>query len=89
MSDQDREIGAYEAKTHLPALLDAIERGESFVITRRGKPVARLSGLLESREERRQRMDAIFREIEKIRQRVDPGLTWQELYNMRHEGHRY
>ena len=37
-----REIGAYEAKTHLAALLDAVARGETVVITRRGKPVARL-----------------------------------------------
>jgi prevent-host-death family protein len=37
-----REIGVYEAKTHLAALLDAVAGGETVVITRRGKPVARL-----------------------------------------------
>lgn len=36
------EIGAYEAKTHLPALLERVARGESITITRRGKPVAEL-----------------------------------------------
>jgi len=36
-------IGAYEAKTHLPRLLDEVaETGESIVITKRGLPVARL-----------------------------------------------
>jgi prevent-host-death family protein len=35
-------IGAYEAKTHLSALLDRAERGESLTITRNGRPVARL-----------------------------------------------
>ena len=35
-------VGAFEAKTHLAALLDRVERGEEVVITRRGKPVARL-----------------------------------------------
>ena len=35
-------IGAYEAKTHLPRLLDRIARGESLTITRHGRPVARL-----------------------------------------------
>lgn len=35
-------IGAYEAKTHLPALLERVERGERFTITRHGKAVARL-----------------------------------------------
>lgn len=37
-----REIGSNEAKTHLAALLDAVAGGETVVITRRGKPVARL-----------------------------------------------
>jgi prevent-host-death family protein len=37
-----REIGAFEAKNRLGALLDAVERGEEITITRRGKPVARL-----------------------------------------------
>jgi prevent-host-death family protein len=37
-----REIGAFEAKNTLGALLDLVERGEEIVITRRGRPVARL-----------------------------------------------
>lgn len=35
-------IGSFEAKTHLAHLLERVERGEEIVITRRGKPVARL-----------------------------------------------
>jgi prevent-host-death family protein len=35
-------VGSYEAKTHLPRLLERVERGESITITRHGKPVARL-----------------------------------------------
>lgn len=37
-----RSVGAYEAKTHLPELLEAVERGETIVITRHGKEVAHL-----------------------------------------------
>jgi prevent-host-death family protein len=37
-----QQIGAFEAKNRLGSLLDAVERGEEIVITRRGKPVARL-----------------------------------------------
>ncbi len=33
-------VGAYEAKTHLAALLDQVERGETVTITRHGRPVA-------------------------------------------------
>lgn len=35
-------VGAFEAKTHLSQLLERAERGEEIVITRRGKPVAKL-----------------------------------------------
>ena len=38
-----RSIQAAEAKTHLlQGLLDEVERGETVVITRHGKPIARL-----------------------------------------------
>ena len=36
------EIGSFEAKNKLSALLERAERGEEIVITRRGRPVARL-----------------------------------------------
>lgn len=37
-----REVGAFEAKNTLGSLLDSVEEGEEVVITRHGKPVARL-----------------------------------------------
>jgi prevent-host-death family protein len=37
-----REIQVSEAKTHLPRLLDDVERGETIVITRHGWAIARL-----------------------------------------------
>ena len=33
-------VGAYEAKTHLPKLLDRVAKGERITITRHGIPVA-------------------------------------------------
>ena len=38
-----RRIGAYEAKTHLPRLLDEVARGEAITITKHGVDVALLS----------------------------------------------
>lgn len=35
-------VGVFEAKTRLTALLDEVEEGGEVLITRRGKPVARL-----------------------------------------------
>lgn len=45
-----RIIAATEARSGLPALLDAVAAGESFVLTRHGRPVARLMPLEESVE---------------------------------------
>jgi prevent-host-death family protein len=36
-------VGSYEAKTHLPELLERVIRGEKILITRRGLPVALLT----------------------------------------------
>lgn len=33
-------IGSYEAKTHLPKLLERVSKGERITITRHGVPVA-------------------------------------------------
>ena len=35
-----REVGSYEAKTHLAELLDEVSAGESITISRHGTPVA-------------------------------------------------
>lgn len=35
-------VGAFEAKTHFSSLLERVEKGEQIIITRHGKPVAKL-----------------------------------------------
>ena len=37
-----RQIGAFEAKTHFSSIIEKAENGEDFIITRRGKPVAKI-----------------------------------------------
>jgi prevent-host-death family protein len=37
-----KEIGAFEAKTRLSELLDRVDNGAVYVITKRGRPVAEL-----------------------------------------------
>jgi len=37
-----KSVGAYEAKTNLPRLLEEVAAGRSILITRHGAPVARL-----------------------------------------------
>jgi prevent-host-death family protein len=47
------EIGAYEAKTHLPALLERVANGEQITITKHGRPIARLVPIGKADVERR------------------------------------
>ena len=35
-------VGSHEARTHLPRLLQRVEQGETIIITRHGKAIARL-----------------------------------------------
>ncbi len=42
MVAESTSVGAYEAKTHLPRLLDEVAAGRTVVITRHGRPAARL-----------------------------------------------
>jgi prevent-host-death family protein len=73
---------AAEAKTHFLRILDAVEGGESVVITRHGKPVARIIPETQIDQERVKRaMDA----IREIRNRTKP-VSLQEILEMRDEG---
>jgi prevent-host-death family protein len=80
-----REIQASEAKTHLPQLLDEIERGESIIITRHGRPIARLI------PEASIRRDARAETVERLKalRATMPSVPLDELLAMRHEGHKH
>lgn len=45
-----KAISLAEAKAHLSDLIDRVEAGESIDITRRGKPVARLTAMVKPRQ---------------------------------------
>jgi prevent-host-death family protein len=53
-----RTVGAFEAKNKLSELLDEVEQGGEIVITRHGKPVARLVANEQKNEDDRRR-DAV------------------------------
>ena len=80
-----REVQASDAKTHLPRLLDDVEAGETIVITRHGKPIARL---VPDEERRNAEARAAMEEIRALRKRVGKA-PLQELLDARHEGHKY
>ena len=37
-----QHIGAFEAKTNFSRIIEKAEQGEDFIVTRRGKPVAKI-----------------------------------------------
>ena len=77
-----REIAASEAKTHLPRLLDEVELGETLIITRHGRPIARLV------PERDQRQGDIGAAVDAIgnRRRKAPTVTTAEILSALDEG---
>jgi prevent-host-death family protein len=78
-------VSAYEAKTHLPRLLRAAERGETVIITRHGKPVAQLGPV---QQRRGFDMAEATASLEALRRRL-PKIPLEELLSARHEGHKY
>ncbi len=87
-------VSAYDAKTHLPKLLERAARGERFVTTRHGKPVAQLIQCEQGDEAAvRQAID----KVEAIRARLArQGVTLasvlasgETVREMAHAGHRY
>ncbi len=78
-------VGSYEAKTHLPELLERVARGERIVITRRGKPVAMLVPPPAGKKDVR-RVIAEFKAYTKEQGRTLGGLTYRDLIE---EGRRF
>jgi prevent-host-death family protein len=84
-----REVQASEAKTHLPQLLDEVERGATIVITRHGRRIARL---VPEAQRRQQEIDAALDNIAKLGKEIRAkhgAMTTEEILSLRHEGHKY
>ncbi len=70
-------VGAFEAKTHLSTLLDRVAAGEEIIITKHGKPVARLVG---ARHIDRARVNEAFEKLKTLRKgTMLGGLSWKDL----------
>lgn len=76
-------VGAFEAKTHLSSLLEQVMAGEEVLITKHGKPVARLVPEVSANKSK---IDDAISRLKSARKgmRLD-GLSWQGL---RDEGRR-
>jgi prevent-host-death family protein len=61
----NQQIGAFEAKTHFSQIIDKVERGADYVVTRRGKPVAKIIPFEQKPEMTWEEVVAEFKEIRK------------------------
>jgi prevent-host-death family protein len=77
-------VGAYEAKTRFSELIARAEKGESFLITKNGRPVARIEP---ARIIDRERARRAAENIRRLAATVDLGdTTWDEIKHWRDEG---
>lgn len=72
-----RHVGAFEAKNTLGDLLDQVEQGEEIVITRHGKPVARLAPC--APETDREGAKAAIARIRARASEVGASIPWETL----------
>jgi antitoxin (DNA-binding transcriptional repressor) of toxin-antitoxin stability system len=84
-------IGSHDAKTRLAELLDRVERGEEIVITRHGRPVARLTrtGPGHDVAAARATAAALARLREEIAGDGSSAFTLEEMRALRDEGRRF
>ena len=78
------KVGSYEAKPHLPRLLERVQRGERITITRHGVPIA----LLVPADGRGETdVDAVIEKIKAFRRKHSlGGISIRELIE---EGRKY
>jgi prevent-host-death family protein len=78
------QVGTFEAKNRLSALLDKVEAGEEVTITRNGKPVAKLvAAQTRDIEEIRKAAEG----LKALRAKARPGP--ESLKDLINEGRRY
>jgi prevent-host-death family protein len=79
-----REAQSSEVKARLPEFLDAVERGETIVVTRHGRAIAHIVPAPAADKERVKRaIDGIVALRRKTRK-----MSVAEILAARHEGHR-
>ncbi|MCU0922028.1 MAG: type II toxin-antitoxin system prevent-host-death family antitoxin [Burkholderiaceae bacterium] len=79
-----KEVAVYEAKTRLSELLAEVEKGEQFVITRRGEAIARLVAATPVAAKRspalaqRQRVAKVFDDLKQLRAGTTLGVPLRQ-----------
>ena len=80
-----REVRASEAKTRLPQLLDEVERGETIIITRHGRPIARI---IPEAYQRQEEIDQAIGDIKELGKETGRA-PLEEILSLIREGCKY
>ncbi|MCW5737190.1 MAG: type II toxin-antitoxin system prevent-host-death family antitoxin [Enhydrobacter sp.] len=80
-----RKVRAADAKAHFARLLADVERGETIVITRHGRTIARL---VPEASPRQADIRKVKKQIAALRKTM-PRLSASDILSARHEGHEY
>jgi prevent-host-death family protein len=80
-----REVQASDAEAKLAELLTAVERGETIVIRRHGRAIARL---VPESDLRQAEIDRAIDDLLRLRAAVGK-VSLPEILDARHEGHRH
>lgn len=59
-----KKVGSYEAKTHLPQLLERVAKGEQITITKHGVPIAKL---IPARPEKPRNLKGVIAKLREFR----------------------
>lgn len=78
-------VGAYEAKTHLPKLLERVKEGERIIITKHGVPVAVLQPF---EPEKNIDIKLIISELREFRDNTSKDSSALSIREMMEEGRR-
>jgi prevent-host-death family protein len=84
MKAKSKFVGSFEAKTHLSSLIDNVIEGNNYIITKRGKPVARL--IPYNANENDLSMKEIVVQFDNIRKSIKGKTNIKEYIN---EGRKY
>lgn len=79
-------VGVLEAKNRLSELLEAAQRGEEVVITKRGEPIATLNPIRKRLSP--EAVEALMTRVRERRQSLGFTTTWEELKLDRDTGRR-
>jgi len=80
--ESHKQVSAFDAKTHLSSLIREVENGQSFTITRRGSPVARLEPIHDQAGE----VNDLLARFRAIRKNIKGNINIRELID---EGRKY